>query len=121
MPPPDEHPKTIAVPFARAIIDVKVTPPWSRRNGCTPVRYSGREALRREQCGMTLESRNSRARRDSLRQRLGKHVPAPNNIYIIKFIMTGKQAISFSQNFLFLIKHHVMKTYGEWSYSSTNS
>jgi hypothetical protein len=53
----------VAMPFARAIIDVKDMPHWRRRNGRTPVGYSERSHLRRDQCDMTPESRNSEARR----------------------------------------------------------
>jgi hypothetical protein len=42
----------IAVPFARAITDITSTSRQGRRNGGTPVGYSGRAVLTREQCDM---------------------------------------------------------------------
>jgi hypothetical protein len=42
-----------AVPFARAITDVTGTSHQGRRNGGTPVGYSGRAVLTRVQCDMT--------------------------------------------------------------------
>jgi hypothetical protein len=52
------------VSLATAIIDVIGTNLRRRRKGGTPVGYSGREVLRREQCDMVPESRNSGARTD---------------------------------------------------------
>jgi hypothetical protein len=43
----------IAVPLATAITDVRGTSRKSRRNGGTPVRYSERAVVTREQCDMT--------------------------------------------------------------------
>jgi hypothetical protein len=47
------------VSSARAIVDFTGAPPRRRKNGDTPVGYSGRAALRREQCEVTPESQNS--------------------------------------------------------------
>jgi hypothetical protein len=53
----------IAALFAMAILDVTGTPPRGRSDG-TPVGYSRRAALRREQCDMMPESQNNGPRRD---------------------------------------------------------
>jgi hypothetical protein len=59
-----KSPKKGGVSFERAIIDVTGTSHRRRRNGGTPVDYSGRAALRRERCNMMHESLNSGAIRD---------------------------------------------------------
>jgi hypothetical protein len=43
----------VAVPFARAITVVKGTSRQSRKNGGTPVGYSGRAVVTRDHCDMT--------------------------------------------------------------------
>jgi hypothetical protein len=40
------------MPFARMIADTIGTSPQKRRNGDTPIGYSGQAALRRKQCHM---------------------------------------------------------------------
>jgi hypothetical protein len=51
--------------------------PCTRSNGGTLVMYTGRAALRMEQCYMTPESQHNGVTRDSIaRQRLRKYVPA---------------------------------------------
>jgi hypothetical protein len=48
----------VEVLFMKAIADVTGTSLWRRRNGDTPVGYSGRPSLRREQCDMMAENQN---------------------------------------------------------------
>jgi hypothetical protein len=65
----------IAIPVGRMIINVTGTPSRRSRNGGTPVGYSGRAAIKKEQCDMMPESQNIGDRRAGhARQRLGKHV-----------------------------------------------
>jgi hypothetical protein len=51
--------------FTRAIVDVPGKRHRSRDNDGTAVGYSGRAALKKEQCDRTTESRSSGAREDS--------------------------------------------------------
>jgi hypothetical protein len=68
------------VTFTRTITDVISTSPWRRRNGGTPVGYSGGAALRRKQCDMTAESGIvERIDGAIARQRRGKHISSATN------------------------------------------
>jgi hypothetical protein len=70
------------VPFARANTDITATPPERRRNDGTSVGYSGRVALRREQCDMMHTGLLETEATAVARQRLGKDVTAEKKKHV---------------------------------------
>jgi hypothetical protein len=82
------------MPFARAITDVARTFPWKRRNGCTPVGYSGRVAIRMEQCDMTAEGRNIIDRKDvNCWVTTGEYAPTATDTHTIEVIVVTYKGI----------------------------